>query len=56
MRLFYPSNILSCTEEIKLLQKDFKNKSFLQRMIIKALWGKKVNKQFKRLHFRRIGL
>ena len=56
MRLFYPSNVLTPSEEIKILQKDFKNKSFLQRMIIKALWGKKVNKQFKRLHFKRIGL
>jgi len=43
------------TEEIKIFRK-FKNEKFKQRMIVKALLGKKVNKQFKKIHFRKLGL
>jgi len=56
MRLIYPSHILSPTREIKILQKVYKDKKFRDRMIIKAIWGKPVNKQFKKLHFRKIGV
>jgi hypothetical protein len=39
---FYPSSILSKTEEIKLIRKSIKNVKYLDRLFIKFLYGYKV--------------
>jgi hypothetical protein len=55
-KIKYPSFILTSTKEIKILRKQFKNQKIIDRLIIKALFGKKINKEFKRRHFKKIGI